>query len=99
MAYIDKTHRLTKQVKIQLAPSTFDGLRQAAFELEIEHSPLCRKIVEAALQVDPEVFMELCEVAAALKITPGVLSTVIIEAALDARMEQRRLQLETKKIA
>lgn len=50
MAYEDKLDRKTRQVKMMLDPAIFDELKDVAKTHGLQHSVLCRDVIEGMLK-------------------------------------------------
>ena len=101
MAYKNKTHRNTHQLKSRLNDDAYAALQVEALAREIQPGALVRDLTLAALRFkedygyfplvdDNELdgFPALAELARELKIQPAVLARDLIRAALQARREQ-----------
>ncbi|MBN3966285.1 hypothetical protein IMW75_13490 [Pseudomonas gregormendelii] len=101
MAYDNKTHRNTHQLKSRLNDDAYADLKAEALSREIQPGALVRDLTLAALRFkedygyfplidDNELdgFPALAELALELKVQPAVLAHDLIRAALQARREQ-----------
>lgn len=101
MAYENKSHRNTHQLKSRLNDDAYAALQVEAMGREMQPGALVRDLTLAALRFkedygyfplvdDNELdgFPALAELARELKIQPAVLARDLIRAALQARREQ-----------
>lgn len=104
MAYKNKTHRNTHQLKSRLNDAAYAALEMEALAREIQPGALVRDLTLAALRFKEDYgyfplvddgesdeldgFPALGELARELKIQPGALVRDLIRAALKARREQ-----------
>ncbi len=113
MAYGNKTHRNTHQLKSRLNDDAYAAIQVEALKREIQPGALVRDLTLAALRFkedygyfplidDKELdgFPALAELARELKIQPAVLARDLIRAALQARREQGVItQVNDKKLS
>ncbi|WCM49009.1 hypothetical protein OH720_18550 [Pseudomonas sp. WJP1] len=113
MAYGNKTHRNTHQLKSRLNDDAYAAIQVEALKREIQPGALVRDLTLAALRFkedygyfplidDKELdgFPALAELARELKIQPAVLARDLIRAALQARQEQDAItQVNDKKLS
>jgi hypothetical protein len=113
MAYGNKTHRNTHQLKSRLNDDAYLAIQVEALKREIQPGALVRDLTLAALRFkesygyfplidDNELdgFPALAELARELKIQPAVLARDLIRAALQARREQDAItQVNDKKLS
>ncbi|NBB58933.1 hypothetical protein GVN18_06535 [Pseudomonas sp. ODNR1LW] len=113
MAYGNKSHRNTHQLKSRLNDDAFAAIQVEALKREIQPGALVRDLTLAALRFkesygyfplidDNELdgFPALAELARELKIQPAVLARDLIRAALQARREQDAItQVNDKKLS
>ena len=101
MAYDNKKHRNTHQLKSRLNDHAYAAIQVEAEKREIQPGALVRDLTLAALRfkedygyfplvdaTELEGFPALAELARELKIQPAVLARDLIRAALQARLEQ-----------
>jgi hypothetical protein len=101
MAYGNKSHRNTHQLKSRLNDDAYAAIQVEALKREIQPGALVRDLTLAALRFkesygyfpliddnELEGFPALAELARELKIQPAVLARDLIRAALQARREQ-----------
>ena len=113
MAYDNKNHRNTHQLKSRLNDHAYDAIKAEALERETQPGALVRDLTLAALRFkedygyfplidDKELdgFPALAELARELKIQPALLARDLIRAALQARREQDVItQVNDKKLS
>lgn len=113
MAYGNKSHRNTHQLKSRLNDDAYAAIQVEAQKREIQPGALVRDLTLAALRFkedygyfplidDKELdgFPALAELARELKIQPAVLVRDLIRAALQARREQDAInQVNDKKLS
>ncbi|MDQ0124673.1 hypothetical protein J2W17_003627 [Pseudomonas lini] len=104
MAYKNKTHRNTHQLKSRLNDAAYAALQAEALAREIQPGALVRDLTLAALRFKEDYgylpliddvesdeldgFPALGELARELKIQPGALARELIRSALQAKREQ-----------
>lgn len=113
MAYGNKTHRNTHQLKSRLNDDAYAAIQVEALKREIQPGALVRDLTLAALRFkedygyfpliddkELDAFPVLAELARELKIQPAVLARDLIRAALQARREQGAItQINDKKLS
>jgi hypothetical protein len=113
MAYGNKSHRNTHQLKSRLNDDAYAAIQVEALKREVQPGALVRDLTLAALRFkesygyfplidDNELdgFPALAELARELKIQPAVLARDLIRAALQARREQDVItQVNDKKLS
>ncbi|MEO8646039.1 hypothetical protein [Pseudomonas sp.] len=113
MAYDNKNHRNTHQLKSRLNDDAYDAIKAEALERETQPGALVRDLTLAALRFkedygyfpliddnDLDGFPALAELARELKVQPAVLARDLIRAALHARREQDAItQVNDKKLS
>lgn len=113
MAYGNKSHRNTHQLKSRLNDDAYAAIQVEALKREIQPGALVRDLTLAALRFkedygyfplidDKELdgFPALAELARELKIQPAVLARDLIRAALQAKREQDAItQVNDKKLS
>jgi hypothetical protein len=112
MAYDNKNHRNTHQLKSRLNDHAYDAIKAEALERETQPGALVRDLTLAALRFkedygyfpliddnELEGFPALGELARELKMQPGALARELIRSALQARREQNaNPQINDKKL-
>jgi len=113
MAYKNKTHRNTHQLKSRLNDAAYAALQVEALARELQPGALVRELTLAALRFKEDYgyfplvddnpldgFPELSELARELKMQPRELHREIIRSALQAKREQDAItQVNDKKLS